>query len=921
MNKVFPLLLFCLVSFFSLDAQIELPNRNQALKELQKRGITEEEFKARMLERGYDIDNIDPLSTNLAALQTEVEQVILELEQEKAIETLEEDIVEAQDTLKEIQQDSVEQVADETSKASAERIRQLVNQGIPLEEAIAIELVESSTTSLPDAKIYGQHIFRNKDIAVYNSAVDIRPPDNYILGVGDKITILIWGASLENATFEINKAGFIQPTGMQRINLKGVSYQKARDLLRRRFQERYRFRPEEFEVTIDNARTITVNILGEAIQTGSFNLPALNTAFNALAAAQGPTDIGSVRNIKLIRADGTSQTVDIYKYLLNPTQVEDFFLLNNDYIFIPVAEKTITIEGAVNRPFIYELTSGEGLKKLIEYAGGLKDNALQSIVQIKRFEADEEIILDVNLRELNQSGRDFELQKGDVVSIREIAKAYDNFADITGAIDLPGQYEITTGMRITDLIQKAILSKEARKDKAFLQRRNLDNSVQYIRLDINELLSNPNSDQNVQLQSKDKIVILSLENYTDDLTFSVSGAVRQPNTHPFDPDENLTVEDALIIAGGTLPEATDFAYIYRKDAENRRLQQYVPINIKAINENPNSSENIRLQPYDSLVVYRFNEFIDNAFIDVQGAVRKPGRFKYDVSLNLKDALLLTKGLKLEASLSRIDISRLIINEDETKTDIITLEVDEDFNLIDGTTFQLMPYDIINVRKAPEFEFQKTIILKGEVKYPGKYSLINDNEPIAQLIERAGGLTDEAFASGSTLYRTAESVGYIVMDLEEAMKKDNSIYNYILKDGDIIEIPKQKDFVSINGATKAKEVYPDKILRTGRLNVPYHGGKNAKWYVDNYAAGIGEYGRRRLITVEHPNGQIEKSRFFGLFMSYPEVQKGSIITVGRIAEKEIREDNEREDVDWGKVLADSVAQATAILTLILLIESR
>ena len=152
-----------------------------------------------------------------------------------------------------------------------------------------------------------------------------------------------------------------------------------------------------------------------------------------------------------------------------------------------------------------------------------------------------------------------------------------------------------------------------------------------------------------------------------------------------------------------------------------------------------------------------------------------------------------------------------------------------------------------------------------------------------------------------------------------MKNTKSKHNFILKDGDIIDIPKQKDFVAIRGVTKAKEIYPDNILRTGQINVPYYRNKNAKWYIDNFAAGVGENGRKRLITVEHPNGRIEKTTDYLIAKKYPSVEKGSIITVGRVEEKLEKEQKERKDIDWGKVFADAVAQATAIITLIFIIE--
>ena len=918
MNRFFSLLLMLFLSIHVLNAQVGVPNEAELINELNKRGISEADFRERMSEKGFDVDNFDPLE--FPEFERAAEQAVRELEAELQKEELAE-IEAAVDTLKNEEEKVEETAAEQVADASAERIKQLVDEGVPLEEAIARELNEQSQQELPPAVIYGQHIFRNKDIAAFTPSEDIRPPANYVLGAGDKITIVIWGASHENATFEINKSGYIQPTDMGRINLKGITYQKAKELLRSRYGEYYRFRPEEFEVTIDYARTITVNILGEAMNAGSFNIPALNTAFNALAVAGGPSNIGSVRNINLIHSNGQNQKVDLYKFLLDPTVVKDFFMQNNDYLFIPVAEKVVKIDGAINRPFFYELLDSEGLNKLIEYAGGLKENAYLSNVQVKRFTNDEEVIVDVNLRELQSSGRDFSLQKGDEVFIKSIPNTYENFVSVEGAVDLPGRYEILRGMRVADLLKQSELSKDAKTDIAYLQRLNPDNTIKYIRLNLDEIIENPNSDNNEIIEDEDRLVIFSQTKFTDEQRFAIQGAVRNPGNHPFDPGKNLKVEDAVIIAGGLTDMATDFAYVYRKDPQSKKLTEYVRINIKEAVNNTSSVENITLQPYDSLVIYDFRNYLENAYVKVNGAVRNPREFKYDESLSIKDALTLAGGLKLSAATSRIDISRIVMEDNnQTQTEMYTVEVDEDYNVINGEISKLMPFDMIYVRKAPEFELQQNITIKGEVKYPGTYPITSDNEQITSFINRSGGLTKEAFAEGATLYRVKDGVGYVVMSLDEAMENNKSIHNFILKDGDIIEIPKQKDFVSIKGATKVREIYPDKIIRGGRVNVPHHKSKNAKWYVDEYAAGIGEDGRNRLITVEHPNGKIEKTRNYILFKSYPSVEKGSVITVGKIVKTERDLQKEREDVDWGKVVADAVAQATAILSLILIAQN-
>ena len=239
----------------------------------------------------------------------------------------------------------------------------------------------------------------------------------------------------------------------------------------------------------------------------------------------------------------------------------------------------------------------------------------------------------------------------------------------------------------------------------------------------------------------------------------------------------------------------------------------------------------------------------------------------------------------------------------------------------SSEFKLEPFDQIVVRSVHQFELQQFVTIEGEVKFPGPYAIIDDNEKLTNLIKRAGGLTEESFPAGATLYREDGGTGFVVLRLDEALKSNNDIHNFILKKGDVITIPKQKDLVTITGATRAIELYPENIVKSGKINVAYHKRKRAKWYVDEYAAGIGENGRSRLITVEYPNGEIKRTKKFLFFKVYPQVTEGSIVKVGVKPPKPPKAAGEkREKIDWGKTLADSLAQATAILSLVLLVQS-
>ncbi|MBT8230949.1 MAG: SLBB domain-containing protein, partial [Bacteroidia bacterium] len=303
------------------------------------------------------------------------------------------------------------------------------------------------------------------------------------------------------------------------------------------------------------------------------------------------------------------------------------------------------------------------------------------------------------------------------------------------------------------------------------------------------------------------------------------------------------------------------------------------------------------------------------------AVNRPGEYQYGQDMTIRDLLVLAGGFKMAASTNNIEISRVIIrNNQPTQTVVDKLEVDRSYNVIgfEGG-YLLEPFDNIAVRYINEFELQQRVFLEGEVKFPGPYAISKKNERISSVINRAGGLSQEAFPAGATLDRSENDYGSIVIKLDEILNDPSSEFNFVVKNGDRITVPKTREFVTIRGATKVKEVVGEAAINVGNeIHVPYHQGKDAMFYINEYAGGLNELADRQKIFVEHANGEIKKPRNALFKKVYPKVLKGSTITVG-YKTPEDPESKEQTDVDWTKVLGDSVAQAMSILTLILLIE--
>ncbi|MEM0994505.1 MAG: SLBB domain-containing protein, partial [Bacteroidota bacterium] len=487
---------------------------SRARAEIKAKGLEEAEVKERMREKGIDLDNIDPSTTDPDQVRSVFDQVVAELEREASEEdaSVEEVIDEANNAPPDlgdeeaVADDAIEEVIEE-NELDVEEIEERIDEGQTIGEAVAEELAEETELEAAPAVIFGHHLFRDGIVEGIPFRNAIVPPSTYRMGVGDQVAISIFGVGVGTSKATIGSDGFIRPQGVRPIYLKGLTLERAKNLLAKTFRERYQFNNDQIEISLDVARTVNVGIVGEVFQPTNYTIPATNNAVNALSIAGGPTDIGSVRKIELIKADGQRKILDLYEYNLNPVIGSDYFLEYNDYILVPVAEKVVEISGAIRRPFRYELLESENLMKLIEYAAGLTSNAYTSNVQITRTQDEEVRIIDVNLKELQANGGDFELMNADVVNIRTTTRPLRNYVEITGddAVDYPGRYELVQDMKISDLVEKANLREEARTDIVFLVRKARDGTLDYEQINLDSILADPNDATNLTLQSEDLI--------------------------------------------------------------------------------------------------------------------------------------------------------------------------------------------------------------------------------------------------------------------------------------------------------------------------------------------------------------------------------------------------------------------------------
>ena len=887
MQRYKKLLLLLILTASVLNVHGQTISEQDINRELEKRGIEKPVFEEELSKRGLTLDDLLRMSpAEILSMQDSIYQVLDSIENAKPQDAIE--------------SEAVNQIPSSLDEEPVSTIEEAIVESEPVPQP----------ASRQQAAIYGHQFYRDGNISVFRQA-DPKPPRNYILGPGDEIAITLWGESLFEGVYVIDDLGYIKPQSMPRILLKGITYGQAIDKLKSTFSRFFRFGPDQFTATIRTARTISIGIFGQVVQPGSYTVSAINTALNALAAAGGPNDIGSVRNIRWLKSDGTSKVIDLYEYLNNPSISQNFYLQEGDIIQVPPAEKVVRIEGQVRQPYAYELLATEGLNELIDYAAGFTATAYLQNLQISRISLDEQSLIDVPYRNMTTNGENVSLRDGDRVTINAIPDQFLNVVTISGAVNLEGTYQIVEGMRIRDVIEDQI-NERSYLEKALLKRNNFDGTFELVTFRPSDVLADRNIGSNRLIRKGDAIEIYDKARYESTYTVEIQGAVRAAGSFPYDESNQLVASELIQLAGGLREDAHDYGFIIRKSLRTNQLE-YIQIELQ-------DADTILLRQDDVLLIQSQIDFQDEAFVTIQGAVRQGGRYPYSENVTLADLIKLAKGTTINAALNRVEVSRLLLRENQAaEIQIANLELNADYEIIGSEAYKVFPYDIITIRPVPNFKFQRSVSINGEVTYPGPYTLLSDEERLYDIIERAGGLSPSAFAAGATLYRPEDSTGFIIIDLPAVMQNKNIASNIRLRSGDEIFIPKSKEFVRLIGAINARESLDPNKERGDGISVAYNGRRSAQYYIDQYAAGLNDNADPKSITVQYPNGKTKRSSKFLFLRFSPKVEPGAVITVSNKPPEQENAEAEGERVDWGEVLATTVTQATAVLTLILLLD--
>ena len=641
---------------------------------------------------------------------------------------------------------------------------------------------------------FGSYFFNNKNISEVPELL-IATPSNYRLGPGDELIINLYGASENSYSVQISRNGTVKFDRIAPVYLSGLSIVSAKNRLKNRLSKLYaglvsndKLSKVDIDVSLKRARSVVVNITGQVEAPGTYTISGFSSVLNALFAAGGPNEIGSFRNIKLLRNGKVNKKIDLYDYFVTGLY-PNVYLRDQDVILVEAYSKQVDLSNGFKINGLFELKENEVINDVLKFSGGFSSDSYKEKIFINRIKSSSRSVVEFSKEKFLES----ELIDGDILTAKTVSAFIANSVSIEGAVYLPGVFDLSNTKNIKQLIASSQGLFPGALTKAILFRTN--NGIE------NEIIS------------------VDLNNEKDLETFLID-------------------QDRLLINSST-------------DLDFKRT------------------------------------------IKVEGEVNSPKTFDYKKGMTVRDALILASGFNANANKSGIVLIRNI--SFENKTNIIKeFNINFDENLNSDNNMELLPDDILSIRKTPYLKNSKSFEVEGEIAVPGFYSIKTQNFTVYDaVIENIEFLKSSSIEGISILRDSIRIPVYGKKLISDGFK---SKFNFELVSGDIINVPSKNKTASIFG-----EVQQEGILNIDR---PI----SAKLAID-YVGGFTERSLKRGVYVEYQNGLRKVTRNFLFFKFYPRVFPGSKVVVPK-------KDENNNKTSVGEI----VGYTTSLVSIIALINS-
>jgi protein involved in polysaccharide export with SLBB domain len=750
---------------------------------------------------------------------------------------------------------------------------------------------------------FGMDMFRNGTRELDAIPMDLPVGPDYVVGPGDGLAINLWGGVSQRMIRSVDREGRITLPEAGPVLVSGRTLGEVQESVQQVL--RSQFRDVSADVSLSRLRTIRVYLVGEVAEPGAYDISSLSTPLNALFAAGGITQRGSLRNLKHYRGKQLIEEVDAYDLLLHGVGSDLKRLENGDSLLVPPIGGQVTVSGMVRRPAVYELRGESSLAEVLDLAGGILPAAALRHIEVQRLEAHEKrtmLTLDLSPEgtpdSVTKQLATFKVQDGDQIHIFPIASYNEQAIYLQGHVLRPGRYSYHDGMTLKDLIASYgdLLPEPAAHYGEIVRLNPPDFRPSVESFDLAAALANPA--ESPKLKPLDTVRIFSRFDFEPAPTVWVGGEVRAPGKYPT--SGQVRLRDAVYLAGGVSTDAgLNSAQLFRTQTDG--TLKIFSVNLGGALAG-NATDNILLEPRDRVLIHRNSAQVEPATVYVKGEVAKPGRYPLTTNMHVDDLVNVAGGLKRSADPAVADLTRYALGA-QTGTSYQNLPVELSAALTgnENNNLQLRDGDVLTIRQTQGWnDIAASATVRGEVQHPGSYG-IRPGERLSSVLERAGGFSPQAYVYGAVLMRrevrememkshvalvqrlkaeqinlralpetdadtknakltaiaqtetalnqleSTAPVGRVVMHIQPDMHRwRDTEADVALRDGDVLLIPKKENYVMVSG-----QVF-------NQTAISYHPGRSANWYLSQ-AGGLTQVADKSAVFVVRADGSVISSK--------------------------------------------------------------
>lgn len=746
---------------------------------------------------------------------------------------------------------------------------------------------------------------------------DVPVPADYTVGAGDEIVIQLFGKENTTHRLRVNRAGIINFPSLGPVQVAGMTFSDVRDSLNQRVKEQ--MIGVRSDISLGEMRTMQVFVMGDAYKPGAYTVSALTTISQAIYYSGGFSESGALRNVQLKRNGQVIRKLDMYDLLLKGDARNDIRLLPGDVVFIGALGNTISIDGEVNRPAIYEIKPGETYKQAIQMAGGFTANAYSDQIEVKRYAA--KGARDALTLNFSQShDQQIKVKDGDAVNVLKKNEELTRYVQIEGDVRHPGFIEWKSGLRIADLFQSVDTSFNSTADVSYaivVREINPQRDIEVYQVNLANAILSPTSKDNLKLNSRDRVLVFNRFNNEDLDTLADQETVTKAKTleqAQLQAQQEQLKEQEVISSSVAVSSATPL----EKDSKQPKIvfrgKEITKDDFEALKQN---TRRTLLAPVLLQLQQQSRLGLAPKIAEVFGEVKHPGRYPITPRMTISTLIEAAGGLTYNAFTINAELARTVINSKDERASIYIERIDLR-QAIKGSAPDdaiIVGRDRLNILEKPDVKLQSTVTLQGEVRFPGTYT-VRQGETLGDLLERAGGLTEFAHPQGAIFTREAlrlqeqkllnqyaadmraetakktfradSNMGSVISDPDKTLKfveeasrskalgrmvvqlnrilKDERSADFMLEDGDFLFVPTFRNTVSIMGEVQVPITY----LLDNKLDVDDYLNK---------AGGVKKQADEDRIFVVRADGSVYKPTsgyWFG--NNHEELKAGDTIVV-------------------------------------------